>query len=113
MIEKEVTSCNVDIFIGGSYEDAVRACREYTITTGLCVTVTPTTFVYTGGAEDGVRVGLINYPRFPKPCQEICDTAEDLAIWLMAHLHQQSVSIVGSNRTKWLSRRPEDQLSQK
>ena len=32
---------------------------------GLCVTVTPTKYIYTGGCENGAIVGLINYPIFP------------------------------------------------
>lgn len=56
-------SCPVSIFIAGDFDEARDLCRAFCDEEGLCVTVTPTTYVYTGGEEDGVIVGLINYPR--------------------------------------------------
>lgn len=73
--------------------------------TGLCVTVEPVEFIYTGGQERGVRVGLINYPRFPCDPTEIFIRAEMLASALVEGMHQHSASIVASDRTVWISRR--------
>ena len=56
----------------------------------------------------GVAIGLINYGRFPLDFSEILETAEDLAIFLMDEMGQESVSIVGDDVTIWLSRRRED-----
>ena len=75
---------------------------------GLCVTIESTLYAYTGGAADGVRIGLINYGRFPAEPAEIFAKAEALALHLLDELDQQSASIVATDRTVWLSRRPED-----
>jgi len=40
-------------------------CREFCDKVRLCVTITPTKFIYVGGWEPGCIIGLINYPRFP------------------------------------------------
>lgn len=96
------------IFIAGEYARALRACQAHCNEVGLCVTVEPTTYVYTGGAESGVRVGLINYPRFPSTPRDIGRRAKALALILLDALNQESVSIVATDGTTWLSRRPED-----
>lgn len=72
--------------------DARAICAEY-CKCGLCVTVTPTTFVYTGGDEPGVIVGLINYPRFPKDEHELRVLAVGLADDLLRGLKQLRVSV--------------------
>lgn len=108
MNRKEVTTYTVAIYIGGDLSDARRICRKVCMR-GLCVTVEPLDFVYTGGAEAGVRVGLINYPRFPVEPDELFVKAEALAITLMEGLYQHSASIVAPDKTIWLSRRPEHQ----
>lgn len=94
-----------DIFIGGSYETAVEACRDFCMD-GLCVSVSPCDFVFTGGMESGVRIGLIRYPRFPHCSDEdINERAEELARFLIERLHQQSCTIVNPKETWWYSRR--------
>ena len=87
---------------GVDLNDAKRVCRRF-CAEGLCVTVEPLTFVYTGGVEDGVRVGLINYPRFPTDAATLMATAERLGDVLRAELFQSSYSIVGPNDTIWKS----------
>src|SRR6218665_450080 len=82
-------SHSVDIFIAGSRTAATEACREFCLR-GLCVSVTEADYVFTGGMESGVRVGLINYPRFPKRQEEIDHVAILLADFLIERLHQQS-----------------------
>ena len=95
-----------EIFIGGDYSAALTACRGF-VMRGLCVSVSPCDFVYTGGMEAGVRVLLINYPRFPKPPEEIRTTAVELAEHLIHCLYQSSASVVTDTDTVWLSRRSE------
>lgn len=95
------------IYVAGDGQDARRICRDYCMS-GLCVTVEPVEFIYTGGSETGVRVGLINYPRFPAESEDILAKAEGLALKLIEGLCQLSASIVASDQTVWLSRRPED-----
>jgi hypothetical protein len=95
-----------EVFIAGDFSRAKQTCREYCFAVGLCVTVEPTTYVYTGGEEQGVRVGLINYPRFPVEHDVLQGHARDLAQRLMVDLCQHSYSIVGPTETEWFSRRP-------
>lgn len=37
------------IYIAGDAEHAKQVCRDFCLAVGLCVTVTPTTFIYSGG----------------------------------------------------------------
>lgn len=94
-----------DIFIVGDLARAKQTCRSYCFGIGLCVTVEPVTYVYTGGDEEGVRVGLINYPRFPTDVETLRLRAKELAHQLMHDLFQNSYSIVGPDDTEWFSRR--------
>lgn len=82
--------------------DAVAICRKYCDEIGLGLTVTPTTFVYTGGCEPGVIVGLINYPRYPLGGEAVERMAMELAGRLKEELKQQRVSVVLPNRTVML-----------
>jgi hypothetical protein len=95
-----------DIFMAGDIAQAKQVCREYCFEIGLCVTIEPTTYIYTGGQEEGFRVGLINYPRFPASPEALRETAAFLAERLLDRLCQHSFSIVGPNETEWFSRRP-------
>lgn len=65
----------------------------------LGVTITPTRFVYVNGWEDGVLIGIINYPRFPKPILEIKQTAISLAMKCMRRFKQHRVSVITPNKT--------------
>lgn len=98
-------SFRYDIFIAGDLAEAKRICARYCFEHGLCVTVESTTYVYTGGREEGVRVGLINYPRFPVTENELGETARRLADVLLEGLDQQSFTITGPKETIWCSRR--------
>lgn len=95
-----------DIFIAGDLAQAKQVCREFCFEIGLCVTVEPLDYIYTGGEEAGVRVSLINYPRFPTTEHELEGKASALANRLMERLCQHSYSIVGPRETVWFSRRP-------
>ncbi len=72
---------------------------------GLCVTVTPTTYVYTGGVEEGVCVRLIQYPRFPKDERDIFSTAVRLAEFLRAAMCQHSYTIETPHESHFFSAR--------
>lgn len=98
----EAHSYPVSIFVAGDETKAREICRAYCDEIGLCVTVTPTTYVYTGGEEAGV-VGLINYPRFPSTPPEIFAKAEALALRLIDGLGQESASIQSPLLTVWIS----------
>lgn len=72
---------------------------------GLCVTVAPATFIYTGGAEEGVAVGLINYPRFPKSNDEVWEEAIGIGMALLDDLCQMSFTVVAPDKTHWFTRK--------
>lgn len=97
---------NFAIFIAGDVDQAKQVCREFCLARGFCVTVEPVTYIYTGGEEAGVRVGIINYPRFPLEKAELAARTKALANSLMERLCQHSYSIVGPDETEWFSRRP-------
>ena len=103
-----VPTRRITIYVAGSAETAEKICREYCDRVGLCVTVTATNYVYTGGSERGVAVGLINYGRFPSTDQELWAKALELATELVRRLEQTSCSVVGDVETVWLSWRAED-----
>lgn len=73
-------------------------CQKY-VEGGLCVTLTKTTFVYTGGNEPGVRIGLINYPRFPVENRVVLNHAMKLAEILMDELKQFRCTVMDSEMT--------------
>lgn len=86
------------IFIAGDFEMAKQSCREFCMN-GFCVTVEPTTYVYTCGAEEGVRVGLINYPKFPADIDDIANKAWLLAEKLKHDLCQRSFTVMTPEET--------------
>lgn len=108
MKRAEVLSYPVSIFIAGSAFEAETLCLDFCDEVGLCVTVTETTYCYTGGEEAGVIVGLINYPRFPSTPEAIWQRAEQIAARLCAGLKQQSYTIQAPDKTVWFSHRQED-----
>lgn len=104
MTRTEAPTYTASIYIAGDLDTARATCRDFCMS-GLCVTVKPLEFIYTGGAETGVRIGLINYPRFPAEPEAIFTKAEALADRLMSDLCQHSYSIVATDKTVWKSRR--------
>lgn len=110
MTRVEVRSYPVTIWIAGDYDMAWIRCKMYCSDVGYCVSVTPTKYVYTAGpdsGEDGVAVGLINYPRFPSDPATIWAHAEALAAELRTWLRQDSYTIQGPDKTVWFSHRDE------
>lgn len=87
------SSWPVSIFMAGDCDHARRLCREFCDEVGLCVTVTPTSYIYTDGEEAGFVVGLINYPRFSASREVIEATALRLAQHMREPLGQQSFTI--------------------
>ena len=82
-----------------SIDEVLSVCQSYCDSVGLCVTVTPTTFVYTNGNEKGCFIGLINYPRFPSSKEKINEVALELAKMLTVQFRQNKVSIICSDKT--------------
>jgi len=87
----------------GMYEPIAREAenilQEFCNNVGFCVTVKPTKFIYTGNNEEGIEVGIINYPRFPLSNSIIRSHAVEIATRLMHEFNQDRVSIVCSDQT--------------
>lgn len=84
------------------WKEVVPVIREYVDLVGFAVTVTPTSFVYTGGEEMGVCVGIIQYPRFPKDIKLLESHAVSIADLLMTTFKQHRCSVVFPDRTYML-----------
>lgn len=80
-------------------------CHRFVDEVGLCVTVTPTEFIYTDGGEPGAIVGLINYPRFPADPCDIRHAAIGLAARLKYACCQLRVSVMMPDETVMLGGR--------
>ena len=102
-IIKTASAYPVTIYMAGDVAKAREICRRYCDDVGLCVTLTPTEYIYTNGQESGFAVGLINYARFPADPVEIEANAESLANQLREFLGQQSYTIQTAIRSTWHS----------
>lgn len=102
---EEVNSDYYSIYLSGDIYIAKYIIQKFCYTIGLCVTVENCDFIYTGGTEKGIKVGLLNYPRFPKKKKELYKTTLELAKYLRKKLYQDSVLIIGKNKTVWISRK--------
>lgn len=80
-IRKLCNSFPIQLFVTG--EGIEQHCQQYCNVVGLCVTVTETNYIYSGGSEKGYIIGLINYPRFPKEEFSLFRLAEDLGFFLL------------------------------
>lgn len=98
---KTVQTYVVKIYLSGDVDVIKQTCREYCLRVGLCVTITETLFVYTGGEEFGVEIGLLNYPRFPKAQTDINDDAMELADKCRRATFQHSFLVVTPDKTIW------------
>jgi hypothetical protein len=118
MTSNACASYPVSIFIGGDFslKLAKMVCRDFCnrekvkFGRGLCVTVTPTTYIHTGGTDEGIEgviVGLINYPRFPLEPWELQATANALGEELRLKLGQTSFTTQTPTVTYWDSFRDE------
>jgi hypothetical protein len=91
----------VKIYMSGPIEVAKQIIREECLTAGLCVTVEPTTYIYTGGEESGFVVGLLNYPRFPTTPEKLLARARILTVKLLDGTFQHSALIVTPTMSEW------------
>jgi len=80
---------------------------------GECVSVTPTEFIYTKGNENGVVVGFIQYPRFPRKKKEIKSRAIQLATILMFELNQYKVTVTTPKKSLMLENKILKMISKK
>ena len=81
------------IFMAGDIDTAKQLIREEAYRSGMCVTISPTTYIYTGGEEDGFVVGLIQYPRFEAEMVTLESSLSVLAQKLAEKCCQKSFTI--------------------
>ena len=101
---EQAPTWTAQIYVAGNKARIEDICRKYCMDMGLCVTIEKLEFIYTGGAEGGVRIGLINYPRFSKPVADLEIRAESLGKLIAVDQSQISFSIVFPNRTAYFYR---------
>ena len=108
---KTISTYTATIYVGfrEQYTDEVRSIemayavlQQYADKGGLCVTVTPTRFIYKNGSEPGIAVGFINYPRFPEEPSAIREKVLRIAEGLLRTFRQLKVSIVFPDETVML-----------
>lgn len=102
---KEAPTFWARIYMSGPIEVAKQEIRKSCLEQGLCVTVEPTTFIYTGGEEQGFVVGLINYPRFPCEAAQIEAQARALMSDLLDALYQHSALLMTPEKSVWITKR--------
>jgi hypothetical protein len=83
-----VNTNQITIFVAGDIAAARAVVRRFCYEHSACFTITPTEFVYTGGEEVGVAIGLVNYPRFPG--EPLWARAEALTAELLLALNQRT-----------------------
>jgi len=101
---KTLPTYQIKIYISGPIDVAKQIIREHVMERPLCVTIEPTTFIYTGGEEAGYVVGLLKYPRFPTAPNELNVRAAVLAELLLEKTFQRSALIVRPEDTTWITR---------
>ena len=104
---KQCDSYWVRIYIAGPIEQAKQIIRRECMKEGLCVTITPTDYIYTGGEEAGAVVELINYARFPKSKEQLWDRAVELGETLRTETYQHSATVMSPERSLWFTSRKE------
>lgn len=105
MIVKTESTHWVRLYLSGPIDIAKQTIREVCLPGGLCVTIEPTHFIYAGGEESGFVVGLLNYPRFPVPPEQLNEQAHDLMVKLLDATCQHSALMMTPTETTWISKR--------
>jgi len=103
-IHEALASHSVKVYVAGDLAPIRQVCRQVCYEEGLCVTVEPVSFIYTGGEETGAVVGFVNYPRFPSTPSQIDKTAIRLAERLVTEACQRTALVVTPTDTIWIRR---------
>jgi hypothetical protein len=111
--EATVRACEawtVTLYIGGPVEEAKRALSVIAAKVGVCWSVEPTEFIYSGGREQGVIVRQIAYARFPSSADDAMTDMLMVGEGLMEHLGQGSFTVIGPDKSMFVSRRKGDSV---
>jgi hypothetical protein len=110
----EVPTYTADIYVGlregytpneRPWEQVGAHLIAYTDKNPLCVSYHPIHYIYHVGFESGVKITLINYPRFPSTKETIEKHAIAIARMLKREFKQIRVSIVMTDKTIMLEER--------
>lgn len=96
---KSLNTWYAHIYLAGDIEIAKQVCREECMKEGLCITIEPCEYIYTGGQETGYKIGLINYPKYPNNEEYITERAKRIAINLIKRTCQLSALVVTPSDT--------------
>lgn len=107
-VRKVSKSYNVEIHMAGDIREASMFLQQVAARRGMCVSIHPQSYIYSGGREEGFLIRFINYPRFPKEPEAILKEAEELADWVRDHIGQYSWSITTPTETIWYSEIPKN-----
>lgn len=105
MIEMTAPTGWARIYIAGPIEVAKQLLRAECVREGLCVTIEPTHFIYTGAEESGYVVGLVNYPRFPTTPEALHERAMAVLHLLLDGTFQHSALLMEPGISTWVSKR--------
>lgn len=109
-IVKEWENKNIDtywahLYVAGDYNITKNKLREIAFPSGLCVTIEKLEYIYAGGVEEGVRIGLIQYPPFPEAIISIRNKMMSIGYKIAELNAQWSFTIVMPDITVFCSRR--------
>ena len=102
---KSIKSWWGTIYIGGDYVISENVCREMCFPSGLAVTIKPIKYIFAGGTEDGVEIGLVQYPPFPEDENILLQKAINLGIKIAEANYQWSFLVVTPQINIFYSRR--------
>lgn len=105
-VRKVAKSYNVEIHMAGDIREASMFLQQVAARRGMCVSIHPQSYIYSGGREEGFLIRFINYPRFPQEPKQILEQAEELADWVRDHIGQYSWSITTPEETIYYSEIP-------
>jgi hypothetical protein len=103
MTTRQEPTYRIQLFLAGPIEVAKQLIRREVLKGGLCVTVSPTDYLYMGGEESGYVVGLLQYPRFPESIESLQQKARNLMQILLEGTCQRSALMVTPDTTEWVS----------
>ena len=102
---KACPSADASVYMAGDVCHAKQVIRAWCKSHPSCVTVSSTTYIYSGGEESGFVVSFRNYPRFPSSSASLLEKSRLLAAELLVRLGQDSYMIVCGELTEWHTER--------
>lgn len=93
------------VYVGGSLDEAEMVCRRFCLEEGLCVTIRKCHYIFPGGSEYGVQIGLIQYPPFTTDEATLNDLALRIGQAIAEANGQWSYTVVTKDKCIFRSRR--------